>query len=161
VNLLISEVGSKRLAILAELLPTAAIIAFMVNPQNPESEIETGDALAGARALGRQGFIVSASNEPEIEAAFTKIVQRRANALFVGSDPLFNSRRNKIISLAAQHNLPAIYPFRQFAEAADLLATGQILRRHTDKLPTMLAGFSMVPTRPIYRSYRQQDWSWY
>jgi putative ABC transport system substrate-binding protein len=124
VNLLTSEVGSKRLSVLAELLPSAAMIALLVNSKNPDAEIETGDALAGARALGRQGFIVNASSEQEIEAAFARIIQRRAGALFVGTDPFFNSRRSKIVSLAARHNIPAIYQFREFAEAGGLMSYG-------------------------------------
>ena len=81
VNLLVSEVGSKRLSVLTELVPAAHTIAFLINPDNPDSEIETGDALAAARGLGRQGFIVRARNEQEIEAAFGTIAKKRASAL--------------------------------------------------------------------------------
>jgi len=124
VNLLVSEVGSKRLAALTELVPTAHTIAFLINPKNPDAEIETGDALAAARGLGRQGFIVRATSEQEIEAAFATMEQKRASALFVGADSFFNSRRDRIVSLAAQKRIPAIYQFREFADAGGLMSYG-------------------------------------
>ncbi len=127
VNLFNSELGSKRLAVLAELVPAASMIAFLVNPKNPDSEIETGDALGAGRALGRQGFIVNASSEQEIETAFATIARRHAGALFVGVDPFFNSRRDKIVSLAARDGIPAIYQFRKFTDAGGLISYGTSL----------------------------------
>jgi putative ABC transport system substrate-binding protein len=144
VNLFNSELGSKRLSVLAELVPTASIIAFLVNPKNPDSEIETGDALRAGRALGRQGFIVNASNEQEIETAFATIVRRHAGALLVGVDPFFNSWRDKIVSLAARHSIPAIYQFREFTEAGGLISYGTSLadgyRQAGDYVGRILAG---------------------
>jgi putative ABC transport system substrate-binding protein len=103
------------------------MIAFLVNPKNPDAEIETGDALGAARAIGRQGYIVNASSEQDIETAFATIVGRHAGALFVGVDPFFNSRRDKIVSLAARHGIPAIYQFREFTDAGGLISYGTSL----------------------------------
>jgi len=137
VNLLISEVGSKRLAILTELVPTAHTIAFLINPKNPDAEIETGDALAAARGLGRQGFIVRATSDAEIEDAFATIEQKRASALFVGADSFFNARRDRIVSLAAQKRIPTVYEFREFANAGGLMSCGPSLAdayRHAGRI---------------------------
>lgn len=144
VNLLTSEVGSKRLAALTELVPSSHTIALLINPSNPDAEIETGDALAAARGLRRQGFIVRATSEQEIETAFAAIVQKHADALFVGADSFFNSRRDRIVSLAARHRIPAIYQFREFADAGGLISYGPNLvdayRHAGDYVGRILAG---------------------
>jgi putative tryptophan/tyrosine transport system substrate-binding protein len=148
VNLLTSEVGSKRVAVLTELLSSSGTIAFLINPKNPDGEIETGDALAAARVLGRQGFIVRANSDQEIEAAFATIVQKHAGGLFVGADAFFNSRREQIVSLAARHHVPAIYQFREFADAGGLISYGPSLAdayRHAgDYVGRILAGAKPV-----------------
>jgi putative tryptophan/tyrosine transport system substrate-binding protein len=144
VNLLVSEVGSKRLAALTELVPSSHTIAMLINPDNPDAEIETGDALAAMRALGRQGFIIRATSESEIETAFAAIMQKHASALFVGADSFFNSRRDRIVSLAARSRIPAIYQFREFADAGGLISYGPSLvdayRHAGDYVGRILAG---------------------
>jgi putative ABC transport system substrate-binding protein len=127
VSLVNSELGSKRFDMLAELLPSANLIAFLENPKNPDSTIETGDVLAAARSRGRQGFIANASTDQEIEAAFAAITKRHAGAVFVGVDPFFNARRAKVVSLAAQYKIPAIYQFREFTDAGGLISYGASL----------------------------------
>jgi putative tryptophan/tyrosine transport system substrate-binding protein len=157
VNLLTAEVGSKRVAVLTELLPSSGTIAFLINPKNPDGEIETGDALAAARGLGRQGFIVRANSEQEIEAAFATMVQKHATALFVGADSFFNSRRDQIVSLAARHHVPAIYQFREFADAGGLISYGPSLAdayRHAgDYVGRILAGAKPVDL-PVLQASR-------
>ncbi len=157
VNLLTAEVGSKRVAVLTELLPSSGTIAFLINPKNPDGEIETGDALAAARGLGRQGFIVRANSEQEIDAAFITIVRKHATALFVGADSFFNSRREQIVSLAARHRVPAIYQFREFADAGGLISYGPSLAdayRHAgDYVGRILAGAKPVDL-PVLQASR-------
>jgi ABC-type uncharacterized transport system substrate-binding protein len=111
------DLGPKRLGLLLELLPNTTIIALLVNPNNVEVGSQPGDVLQAARKLNRQLYVLNASTEKEIDTAFATLVQQRAEALVVGGDPFFNSRREQFVALAARHALPAIYPTREFAAA--------------------------------------------
>jgi putative ABC transport system substrate-binding protein len=157
VNLVNSELGSKRLDFLAELIPSAKTIAFLENPKNPDSTIETGDALAAARSRDRQGFIANASTDEEIEAAFATIAKRRAGAVFVGVDPFFNARRAKVVSLAAQYKIPAIYQFREFVDAGGLISYGASLAdayEHAADYVTRILGGSRPTDLPVSQSVK-------
>jgi putative tryptophan/tyrosine transport system substrate-binding protein len=111
-----SELGAKRLGLLHELLP--------VNPNNPAGDFLARDVQAAARAIGRQVEIFSAGTPREIDAAFASLVQSRADALLVGADPLLDTRRVQLITLAAHHRLPANYPFRENVEIGGLMSYG-------------------------------------
>jgi putative ABC transport system substrate-binding protein len=117
---------TKRLQLLHELLPEAATIAFLVNPNNPNGEIETNAAQTAANSLGLKMLVLSARNEGEFDAAFTAMAQRRASALLVSSDPFF-SRSDQLISLAARQKIPAIYHIREVAKAGGLMTYGNNL----------------------------------
>ena len=80
-----------------------------------------------ARAKRVQLPILKAVDESEIDAAFTSLVQLHAGALLVGTDPFFNSRREQIVALASRHAVPAIYEWREFADAGGLISYGQRL----------------------------------
>jgi putative ABC transport system substrate-binding protein len=116
--------AGKRLELLHELVPTAAAMGFLVNPNNPGEEPETKDAEAAARALGLRLHVLNITSERDIDAAFTTLVDRRAGALVVGSDPLFFGVSNKLIELAARHSIPTIYIGREFAQAGGLMSYG-------------------------------------
>jgi putative tryptophan/tyrosine transport system substrate-binding protein len=103
--------GAKRLGLLRELVPTAAVIAVLVNPKSPSSEIESSEIQEAARAIGQQIQILHASSESDIDAAFASLVQQRKGALLIGADPFFDSRRNQLVALAARHAVPTIYSF--------------------------------------------------
>src|SRR6516162_3543332 len=104
------EIGAKRLEVLHELVPTATIIALLVNPTNPfVTETETRDLQAAARMLGLTLHVLHASSGQEIETAFTTLVQLRAGALVIGTDSLFNSRSEQLAVLTLRHAVPAIY----------------------------------------------------
>jgi putative ABC transport system substrate-binding protein len=121
------EVVAKRLALLHELAPAAAIIAVLLNPSDPESAPQSANALEAARALGRQLIVVNASTADEIDVAFATLVQRRAGALVVGSGPFFLNRRDQIIALAARHAIPASYSARESPAAGGLMSYGNNL----------------------------------
>jgi putative ABC transport system substrate-binding protein len=115
------EVGPKRLELLREVVPTATLMALLVNPTNPNNtESTTKDALAAARTLGVQLHVLHASTERDIDDAFAALVQLRAGALVIGSDVFFNSRREQLAALALRHAVPAIFQFREFAVAGGL-----------------------------------------
>jgi putative ABC transport system substrate-binding protein len=119
------EVGPKRLELLNELVPTATLMALLVNPTSPNlTESTTKDALAAARTLGVQLHVLHASTERDIDDAFAALVQLRAGALVIGSDVFFNSRREQLAALALRHAVPAIFQFREFAVAGGLMSYG-------------------------------------
>jgi putative ABC transport system substrate-binding protein len=127
-NLITDALGAKRLQLLRELVPTAVVIAMLINPDNPNSEPDAKDIQAAALAIGQQFEIVRASDARDFETAFTTIVQRdRAGALLVHPDPLFTRGREQIVALAARHMVPAMYAFREFAAAGGLISYGASL----------------------------------
>jgi ABC-type uncharacterized transport system substrate-binding protein len=122
-----TEIEAKRLGLLHELLPNATRFAVLVNPNNPLAEAGLKDAQAWAATIGRQIEILTANTSREIDAAFAILVQRRVDALLIGPDVFFNNRRVQLATLAVRHGVPAIYAFREFAEAGGLMSYGTSL----------------------------------
>jgi putative ABC transport system substrate-binding protein len=119
-----SQLGAKRLDLLRQLVPEAKSIAILANPNNSNTEAEVKDVQAAALAIGQQLVILEASDERDIETAFATLRQRGAGALFVGSGPLMNSQRERLVALAARHGVPASYPLREFSVAGGLMSYG-------------------------------------
>jgi putative tryptophan/tyrosine transport system substrate-binding protein len=124
VNSMSNELVAKRLGLLHELLPTATRFAVLVNPKNPTSESMKKDVEAAAAAMGPQIEFFTASTGSEIDTVFANLVERRAESLLVHPDNLFINRRVQLITLAARHAIPAIYPLRPDAEAGGLMSYG-------------------------------------
>jgi len=116
--------GAKRLELLQLLLPDAKSIALLVNPTTPSAETELRDSQAAAESIGLQMLVQNASNEHELDAAFTNLVQQRAGALLVGADGFFNGQRHNIAGLAARHSIPTMYELREFVMAGGLISYG-------------------------------------
>jgi putative ABC transport system substrate-binding protein len=127
VNLFVSQMEGKRLGLLRELVPTAALIGVLLNPTNPPAERQLKGVQEAARAIGQQLHILHASSEGDLAAAFATLGQLRAGALLVVADPFFNSRRDDIIGLAARHAIPAIYEQREHVVAGGLMSYGTSL----------------------------------
>jgi putative ABC transport system substrate-binding protein len=108
--------SAKRLGLLRELVPTAALTAVLINPKNPAGEREAQEIEAAARVIGQQIRILYASSESDIDAAFASLVQQRAGALLIGADPFFDSRRNQLVALAGRHAVPTIIRFLRLAD---------------------------------------------
>jgi ABC-type uncharacterized transport system substrate-binding protein len=123
-NNMAGELGAKGLALLHELVPGTTTVGFLVNPNNPVSELTTRDVLAAAPALGVQVQILKASSDREIDAAFVSLVQSRIGALLVRTDAFFNSRIEQLVALAARHAIPTLYTFREFVVAGGLISYG-------------------------------------
>ena len=119
-----AEIEAKRLGLLLELLPKATRLAVLINPNNPIAEATVKDAQASASAIGRQLEILAASTNREIDAAFASLVQKRANALLIGPDVFLTNRRVQLATLTVRHGIPAVYAFREFAEAGGLMSYG-------------------------------------
>ena len=122
-----TELGRKRLELLRELLPGVAKVAMLVNPHSISTAIERRDLEEAARLAGLVLFVVEARAESELEKAFVEAAAQRAGALIVSADALFTSRRSQITALAAQHALPASYPWPQYADAGGLMSYGPSL----------------------------------
>jgi putative tryptophan/tyrosine transport system substrate-binding protein len=123
VSILSFTLLSKQLELLCELVPTAATVAFLVNPNNSNTVGRTREMQEIARALGRQFQAVTAATEAELEPAFAA-VQGHAGALFVPPDPFFTGHREQLVVLAARHAIPTSYPFREYAAAGGLMSYG-------------------------------------
>jgi len=123
-NSLIGELGAKGLAVLHELMPSIATIGFLENPNNPVSGLMRGDVLAAAPVVGLKVQILKAGTDREIDAAFVSLVQAQTGALLVGNDPLFNSRIEQLVALAARHAIPTMYSWREFVVADGLISYG-------------------------------------
>jgi ABC-type uncharacterized transport system substrate-binding protein len=127
VHFLIAALAAKQLELLRELVPSSTAIGLLVNPANPVSQSQTRDVQAAAVALGLKLPVLNASSEGDIEAAFASFVQQRVDAVLVGSDPFFLSRRDQLIRLTARHAISAMYSVREFAVAGGLMSYGTSL----------------------------------
>ena len=127
VSFFTSALEPKRLELLREVNPNAGLIAMLVNPKSPDSETQVRDVQAAAHAIRQQIVVLNASSEHDIETAFAALVQNRAGALLVGSDPFLTDRRDQLVALAARHAIPAIYQWREFAAAGGLMSYGTSL----------------------------------
>jgi putative ABC transport system substrate-binding protein len=125
VSILDVELGPKRLELLHELIPTASIIAALVNPSDPaRAETESRDLQAAARALGLQLHVLHASTERDLDTVFASVGQLRAGGLAIGGDPFFNTRSAQLGALTLRHAVPTIYQFQEFTAAGGLMSYG-------------------------------------
>jgi putative ABC transport system substrate-binding protein len=128
INILSTELASKRLELLRALVPGATRIAVLVDPTNAAGTDSTlRDVGAAARALGLQIQVLNASTSLELDAAFAALVSERSDALLVGSTPFLFDRRVQLAQLAARHAVPAIYQDRHHAEVGGLMSYGASL----------------------------------
>jgi putative tryptophan/tyrosine transport system substrate-binding protein len=124
VSVYAARLGSKRLALLHEMVPSASPIAILVNPTNPDTEDEAKDIQDAAQGLGVQVFVVRASKADDLESAFTTLAQHEARAVIVGGDTFFTSRRSQISLSAARRSLPTMWVTRIEVEAGGLMSYG-------------------------------------
>jgi putative ABC transport system substrate-binding protein len=118
------ELGAKRLELLSELLPKTAVIDFLLNPANPGAENSIRNAREAARERGYSFSVLHASTNNDIETTFANLAEQRVDALIVAPDPLFFSQRERIVTLAARHAVPAIYTSRAYTDAGGLISYG-------------------------------------
>jgi len=119
-----SEMESKRLGLLRELVPAAPLIGILSNPQFPPTMQEVDDLELAAKGIGQRLLVAPANNDAELDAALTSLVQQHASAFLVTAAPFFDTRRDRIVRFAAQNRLPAIYQFREYAVAGGLISYG-------------------------------------
>ena len=124
VSLLAVGLTPKRLELLSEVVPRARVIALLVNPKNAYTEPMIRDVQDAARAKKVQLQILKASTESEIDVAFATLVKLHADALIVGDDAFFTTRREQLVALAARYGVPAIERWREFAASGGLISYG-------------------------------------
>ena len=126
-NVVTSALDGKRLGLLRELVPDAGLIVVVLNPKNPNADLQLQDVQETTQRVGQQIKIADASTDGEISAALTRSAIGGANAVLVGADPFFFSRRKKIVDLIAGLGLPAIYEMREFVDEGGLISYGTSL----------------------------------
>ena len=122
-----SELVAKSVQLLKEAVPSAAVIGFLVNPSGPSAEIYAKEAPAAARALGIQISVLNASTVRDLDEAFASLSKLGAGGLVVPAEPFFDSQRERIVSLAAQHAVPMISNLREYVVAGGLMSYGPSL----------------------------------
>ena len=127
VSLLTAGLNGKRLGILRDLVPNASLVAFIVNPNNPNVETQSSEVKEAANTVGLRIEVLQAGTEHEIDLAFAALVERGAGSVIVGPDPLFFNRRQQVVALAARYAVPAIYEVREYVEAGGLANYGASL----------------------------------
>ena len=119
-----ATLGAKRIELTKELMPGATGIAYLLNPSNPSSVIESKGALAATRALGIELHVLNASTEYELDAAFAAVAKLRAGVLVVSGEPYFDSQRERLVALSARHAIAAVYAWREYVLAGGLMSYG-------------------------------------
>jgi ABC-type uncharacterized transport system substrate-binding protein len=128
INFFTGEVVAKRLALLHELLPGAARVAAFINPADASrAEALREEVEVAARTVGMQLQILNPSTNREIDAAFSVLVRERTDALFVGPDAFYNSRRVQLANMAARHVIPTAFAVREYVDAGGLMSYGTSL----------------------------------
>jgi putative ABC transport system substrate-binding protein len=128
INFFTGELVAKRLATLHELVPKAARVAVFINPSDaPRAEILRSDVQAAARDIGLQLQIRNPSSSREIDVAFAELMRERADALFVGPDAFYNTRRVQLANMAARHAIPTAFAVREYVDAGGLMSYGTSL----------------------------------
>jgi putative tryptophan/tyrosine transport system substrate-binding protein len=121
---LTSALGAKRLGLLRDLVPGVEVIALLVNPNTAAGQSQTRDVQDAARALGQRLVVLNAESDASLDGSFAALGREHVGALLVGGDPFFDIRRDRLVALASQHRMPAIYQFREYALAGGLMSYG-------------------------------------
>jgi ABC-type uncharacterized transport system substrate-binding protein len=134
VTLFYVELGAKRVELLREVVPKAEVIGLLVNPTSPqglgsstEAEDQERDVRAAMSAINQKPIVVHASTTNEIDNAFATLVEQRVRALIVASDIFLSTRRDQLVALAARHEIPTIYPWRDAVAVGGLMSYGIVL----------------------------------
>jgi putative ABC transport system substrate-binding protein len=157
INFFFGELGAKRLELLRQLVPKAATIAVLINSNRADTEAERRDVVAAAQTMGQQLIVLEVSSDQDIETAFATVVQRRTDALFVGTGAFTNSHRERIVALAARHTLPASYSQREAVVAGGLMSYGTSIPdayRHAGIYAARILNGEKPADLPVMRSTR-------
>ena len=123
-TLLTNQMEPKRLGILHDLVPKAALIGVLLNPNFPPALSQLAALENAAQTIGQRIAVFRASNDAELDSSFASLVQQQVDAVLVAADPYFDTRRDLIIAFVAQNKLPTVYQFREYAVAGGLMSYG-------------------------------------
>jgi putative ABC transport system substrate-binding protein len=126
-TLFTESLEAKRIGLLRELVPKARAIAVMIDPNIPGSEDQTKEAQGALAQIGVRSVVLAVNSEKDLDPAFATMARERVDGLVVSSSPYFNNRRVELSVLAARHQMPAIFEFREFADAGGLMSYGASL----------------------------------
>ena len=124
VSFLATGITSKQLAILRDVVPNAAAVGVLVNPDNPEAEAIARDAREASRALGLEAHLIQIGTARELDPAFEKLAEKRVGAILMGADQIFLASQHQLIALAARHRIPALFEQRESVLAGALMSYG-------------------------------------
>ena len=141
------EVGPKRLELLHQLVPTATVIAVLINPTRTNVDTETRELQAAANQLRIKLHILHASADGDFDTVFTHLVELHAGGLVISGDPFFNSRSEQLAALAIRHAVPAVYQFHEFAAAGGLVSYGSSIT-NTHRLAGIYTGRILKGEKP-------------
>jgi putative ABC transport system substrate-binding protein len=142
------EVLPKRLELLHELLPTARLVALLVNPADPTlAERQVRVSLSAAKSFGLELHVLNATTERDFDAVFTQLMQLQAGGLVIGGNALFTGHSNQLAALTVRHAVPAIYQRREFAAAGGLMSYGSNIA-DTHRLVGIYAGRVLKGEKP-------------
>ena len=148
------------MSLLHDLVPAASTVGFLVNPTDPRFVSQTKDIQEAAKTCGVHIQVVNASTDAELESAFAELGQLRVGALVVGTGEFFNSRPEKIVALAAQQRIPAMYQYRRFAEVGGLISYGPNITDAYRQAGVYTAGFSRARNLRTCQLCRRQNSRW-
>lgn len=127
VSVYTTELAQKRLDLLRQLVPKATVFGLLLNPKSTDGavpKVEIASTEEAARRFGLHLLVLEASSDGDIEAAFAHADQQKVGALMVNADPFFSPRRARIVALAAEYGLPAVYPWREYVQIGGLMSYG-------------------------------------
>jgi putative ABC transport system substrate-binding protein len=155
VSLVSSGLGAKRVGLLHELVPNAAMVSLLINPNNPNAVLEQHDVELAAKTLGLRSSVEVAGTTEDFEPAFAAMIQQHAGGLIVATDPFLLSRRDQLVALAAHYGVPAIYQFREFSMSGGLISYGTNIsgayRKAGEYVGWVLSGEKQVNDLPIFQ----------
>jgi putative ABC transport system substrate-binding protein len=141
------EVGPKRLELLHQLVPTAIVIAVLINPTRSNVDTETRELQAAANQLRIKLHVLNASADGDFDTVFAHLVELHAGGLVISGDPFFNSRSEQLAALAIRHGVPAVYQFHEFAAAGGLVSYGSSIT-NTHRLAGIYTGRILKGEKP-------------
>ncbi len=142
-----TPLAPKTIELLKELVPKAAVMAYLVNPSNPSTEFASKEALAAASALGIELHVLKASTEHDLDEAFAALVKLHPDGLIVAGEPFFDSRRDRIVALSARHAIATGYAWRENVVAGGLMSYGTSLT-NSYRLAGVYAGRILKGEKP-------------
>jgi putative tryptophan/tyrosine transport system substrate-binding protein len=123
-TLLTNQIEPKRIGLLHELVPDASLLGALINPSFPPAAQQLEDIENATRSIKQNLFVARAVNDQDLETAFASFVQQKVGAVLVAAAPFFDTRQDRIVALAAQYRLPAMYQFREYAVVGGLISYG-------------------------------------